>query len=72
MLSGWVWYSHEGSCGKREAGKSVREERMKAEVVMMKFVAGSEDGERAHEPANGCCQLEKEPDPLPEPPEEQS
>ena len=36
---------------------------------MMKFVAGSEDGERAHEPANSCCQLEKEPDPLPEPPE---
>lgn len=34
-----------------------------------KFVAGSEEEERVHEPANGCCQLEKELDPLPEPPE---
>lgn len=36
---------------------------------VMRFVAGSEEEERVHELANGCCQLEKELDPLPEPPE---
>ena len=57
-------------------GVLVERERQASQLekrgCMMKFVAGSEDGERAHEPANGCCQLEKEPDPLPEPPEKQS
>lgn len=52
----------------RQAGQSQRRED-ESRGCVMKFVAGSEDGERAHEPAKGCCQLEKELDPLSEPPE---
>lgn len=50
----------------RQAGQRREDE---SRGCVMKFVAGSEEEERTHEPANGCCQLEKELDPLPEPPE---